>query len=466
VIRYEFFTFHYSLFSVRVRLTFMNDPAISVRNLSKCYKLGVIGRQTLVDEVTYWWHKVRGRDPKAQMSRITVGASATEQRRIEAEESGDDKFWALKDVSFDVQPGEVIGIIGKNGAGKSTLLKILTRITEPTEGEAIINGRVASLLEVGTGFHPELTGRENIFMNGTILGMKKTEIEKKFDEIVAFSGLEKFIDTPVKRYSSGMYVRLAFAVAAHLEPEILLIDEVLAVGDAEFQKKCLGKMGEITGNNKTILFVSHNMAAIEHLCSRAIFLKQGCVTADGGSSEIIEKYLMMTSSVSGQGAFLLHRTDRKGNGAARFTSMRLVDPHGIDLAVAKTGTDCIIELGYEGYVDRISDMVISLLFNDHLMRELFQCRSDVIGSELVNMPKVGWLYCRISRLPVQAGIYNISVGMRVNGYTADKIENACSITVESGNYYGTGRLPDRGRGPMLVDYIWSHKKPAEEHEVI
>jgi len=264
-------------------------PAISVRNLSKCYKLGVISRKTLVDEVRYWWSKIRGKDPREHFT--TVGHNATEDRRIEAENAGDDRFWALKDVSFDVQPGEVVGVIGKNGVGKSTLLKILTRITEPTSGEAIINGRVGSLLEVGTGFHPELTGRENIFMNGTILGMKKREVDDRFDEIVAFSELEQFIDTPVKRYSSGMYVRLAFAVAAHLDPEILLVDEVLAVGDAAFQKKCLGKIGEVAKEGRTVLFVSHNMQAIQYLCSSAILLDRGIIVVKDKAGYVTKKYL-------------------------------------------------------------------------------------------------------------------------------------------------------------------------------
>jgi len=266
----------------------MTIPAISVRNLSKCYQLGSIGRHTLVDEVTHLWHKVRGRDPRQHMG--TIGHSATEARRVKEEQKGASEFWALKNVTFDVQPGEVIGIIGRNGAGKSTLLKILTRITEPTSGDAFINGRVASLLEVGTGFHPELTGRENVYMNGTILGMKKREISDKFDEIVAFSELEKFIDTPVKRYSSGMYVRLAFAVAAHLEPEILLVDEVLAVGDIAFQNKCMGKMSTVAENGRTVLFVSHNMGAIRSLCDRAVWIHNGAVSASGETTEVVKAY--------------------------------------------------------------------------------------------------------------------------------------------------------------------------------
>jgi lipopolysaccharide transport system ATP-binding protein len=203
----------------------------------------------------------------------------------------DEEFWALKDVSFDVEQGEVLGIIGRNGAGKSTLLKILSRITPPTEGTVEIHGRVGSLLEVGTGFHPEMTGRENIFLNGSILGMKKTEIEQKFDEIVKFSEIDKFLDTPVKRYSSGMYVRLAFAVSAHLEPEILIVDEVLAVGDASFQKKCLGKMGNVAKEGRTVLFVSHNMGAISSLCSRTILLSKGHKIADGETDQIIDEYI-------------------------------------------------------------------------------------------------------------------------------------------------------------------------------
>ncbi len=267
----------------------MSRPAISVRSLSKRYRLGGINRHTLVDEATYWWHKLRGKDPREHFHKI--GHSATERRRVEAETRDDKDFWALRDVSFDVRPGEVVGVIGRNGAGKSTLLKILTRITEPTAGEITLNGRVASLLEVGTGFHPELTGRENIYMNGAILGMKRREIAAKFDEIVEFSEIAKFIDTPVKRYSSGMYVRLAFAVAAHLEPEILLVDEVLAVGDAAFQAKCIGKMGEVAKQGRTVLFVSHQLASVARLCGTGLYLKEGRTEMFGNMAPVLERYL-------------------------------------------------------------------------------------------------------------------------------------------------------------------------------
>lgn len=253
---------------------------ISVENLSKIYRLGQIGTGTFSHDLNVWWAKLRGKPNPL----LRIGE--TDHGNRDGEE-----LWALRDVSFTVQQGEVLGIIGRNGAGKSTLLKILSRVTAPTSGRIRVKGRIASLLEVGTGFHPELTGRENIYLNGAILGMKRDEITRKFDEIVDFAGVEKFIDTPVKRYSSGMYVRLAFAVAAHLEPEILVVDEVLAVGDAEFQKKCLGKMGEVADEGRTVLFVSHNMAAVESLCSRAILLDSGTINASGLTKSVILHYL-------------------------------------------------------------------------------------------------------------------------------------------------------------------------------
>lgn len=249
----------------------MTDIAIRTENLSKKF---IIGAQQQRHDTLRDWLMDAGRSLRSRKER-----------------DQENEFWALRDVSFEVKRGEVVGVIGRNGAGKSTLLKILSRITEPTSGRAVINGRVGSLLEVGTGFHPELTGRENIFLNGAILGMRRTEIARKFDEIVEFAEIEKFLDTPVKRYSSGMYVRLAFAVAAHLEPEILLVDEVLAVGDAAFQKKCLGKMGDIAGEGRTVLFVSHNMAAVSQLCSHTIWLKTGICESYGYTSDVIRKYI-------------------------------------------------------------------------------------------------------------------------------------------------------------------------------
>ena len=278
---------------------------ISVRGVSKRYRLGSIGMKSLRDELQGLWKKPS------------------------PEQLGDRDFWALRDVSFDIQPGEVVGLIGRNGAGKSTLLKVLSRITEPTRGRAVLRGRVVSLLEVGTGFHPELTGRENIFMNGVILGMKRSEIARKFDEIVDFSEIGSFIDTPVKRYSSGMYVRLAFAVAAHLEPEILIVDEVLAVGDAMFQQKCLGKMGEVTSKQgHTVLFVSHNMSAIRGLCERALLIEDGTLAMQGVPGDVITHYLSsgMPKDENSRGEIAWTGDDAPGNDEVRLRQIRVLDP--------------------------------------------------------------------------------------------------------------------------------------------
>ena len=272
----------------------MSRTVIKVENLWKKYRLGVISTGRLAHDLNRWWHKIRGRpDPYLPVSHGT-GYFQTDAKNAggNGDDLSSDEIWALRDVSFEFKQGEVLGIIGRNGAGKSTLLKILSRVTAPTRGLVRVKGRIASLLEVGTGFHPDLTGRENIFLNGAILGMSKAEIRSKLDEIVAFAELEKFIDTPVKRYSSGMYVRLAFAVAAHLEPEILIVDEVLAVGDAQFQKKCLGKMSEVSREHgRTVLFVSHNMAAVRSLCARTVVLEQGRIIHDGPSAEMVQIYL-------------------------------------------------------------------------------------------------------------------------------------------------------------------------------
>ena len=257
--------------------------AIKTENLSKIYRLGEIGTGTISRDLERWWARMRGKEDPF----LKIG-----QANDRAVKGDSDIVYSLRDINFEIQQGEAVGIIGKNGAGKSTLLKILSRVTSPTTGKIDIKGRIASLLEVGTGFHPELTGRENIYLNGAILGMRKKEITRKLDEIIDFSGVERYIDTPVKRYSSGMYVRLAFAVAAHLESEILIVDEVLAVGDAEFQKKCLGKMGDISkGEGRTILFVSHNLSAISNLCNKGIFLKEGAISSIGNINKVTENYL-------------------------------------------------------------------------------------------------------------------------------------------------------------------------------
>ncbi len=282
----------------------MADTVIKVEHLFKEYRLGVINHGSLHKDLQALWARLRGKEDPNSLLVSPHGESLENQDRI----------LALNDINFEVKRGEVLGIIGANGSGKSTLLKILSRVTAPTKGTVKIKGRIGSLLEVGTGFHPELTGRENIFMNGAILGMKRREIAKKLDEIIDFSGIEKFIDTPVKRYSSGMYVRLAFAVAAHLDPEILVVDEVLAVGDAEFQKKCLGKMQDVSGEGRTVLFVSHNMAAVRKLCTRGILLENGEICGLGDIDYVINDYLFKESVVSDVKVDLRRFERRKGNG--------------------------------------------------------------------------------------------------------------------------------------------------------
>lgn len=265
----------------------MSDVVIRVENLSKVYRLGTISHGTLYQDMQSAWAKIRGtEDPNAKIDTVS-------QEQLN---NTNDRFCALKDVTFDVRQGEIIGIIGRNGAGKSTLLKIISRVTAPSSGSIKVKGRVASLLEIGTGFHPELTGRENIFLNGAILGMRRAEIEQKFDEIIKFAEIDPFIDTPVKRYSSGMYVRLAFGVAAHLDPDILVVDEVLAVGDAGFQKKCLGKMGDVAKGGRTVLFVSHNMSAIQNLCERSLLIEHGSIKVDGKSKSVIQEYIKSVRS--------------------------------------------------------------------------------------------------------------------------------------------------------------------------
>ncbi len=296
----------------------MSETVISVRNLYKEYKLGVIGHGTLHKDLQSWWARVSGKeDPNSLIS--SHHNKETEER----------SFLALKEISFKVNKGEILGIIGKNGAGKSTLLKIISRITTPTKGEIKIKGRVGSLLEVGTGFHPELTGRENIFLNGAILGMNKKEIKSKIDGIIDFAGIERHIDTPVKRYSSGMYVRLAFSVAAHLDPEILIVDEVLAVGDADFQKKCVGKMKDISeGQGRTVLFVSHNMAAIRKLCSRTILLEKGSLKKNGNTNEIVNEYLR-SGLLSGNGVIRWNNDeDSPGNDIVKLKEIKITQGRG------------------------------------------------------------------------------------------------------------------------------------------
>lgn len=312
----------------------MPKTVISIENLSKSYRLGVIGTGTFFGDLKRWWARQTGRpDPY-----LKIGDTDYGNRQGEL-------IWALSDINFNIQQGEAIGIIGRNGAGKSTLLKILSQVTAPTSGLVKVKGRIASLLEVGTGFHHELTGRENIYLNGSILGMNRAEINRKLDEITSFSGLEKFIDTPVKRYSSGMYVRLAFAVAAHLEPEILVVDEVLAVGDAEFQKKCLGKMGEVAHGGRTVLFVSHNMTAVSALCNRALLLDKGKMVSHGSVESILSTYFQLALQIRPEVHWPIDRAP--SNGIVHFTGLRVHDEQGVTQNALDIRHSIGIELEYQ-----------------------------------------------------------------------------------------------------------------------
>ena len=363
----------------------MSRPIIEVRNLSKSYRLGRIGFTSLRSEIERWWDRVRG--------------------RLLASSEGE--FWALRDVSFDIAPGEVVGIIGRNGAGKSTLLKILSEITEPTSGEIRIRGHVASLLEVGTGFHPELSGRENIYLNGATLGMKRAEIRRKFDEIVAFAEVEKFLDTPVKRYSSGMYVRLAFAVAAHLEPEILLVDEVLAVGDHAFQQKCLGKMQDVARDEgRTVLFVSHNMAAVSRLCQRAILLERGGVTANGLAAEVVQRCLARPSAIGGNWK---RPADRALHPKVSILAGRLVDATGAAVDLVAHDEPLAIELECAEANVR-ANWVLRVSVYDHQGHELFATQDIETATQRAPRPGATLVaYCRFPAELLKPGVYSVGV---------------------------------------------------------
>ena len=318
----------------------MSDIVIKAEHVSKLYRLGQVGTGTLSHDLKRWWAGMRGQEDPYQK----IGAVNDRTKK-----AASDYAWALKDVNFDVRQGETLGIIGRNGAGKSTLLKLLSRVTSPSEGSIKIKGRIASLLEVGTGFHPELTGRENIYMNGAILGMTKKEITSKFDEIVDFAGVALYIDTPVKRYSSGMYVRLAFAVAAHLEPEILIVDEVLAVGDAEFQKKCLGKMGDVASHGRTIIFVSHNMQAVQSLCKTAIYLKQGELADVGLTDKVINNYL--SKEITSCMVRNWEATDAPGNDLIKMVSAEVIPQQEHTTGPITVSTPIMIVFEFINYTD-------------------------------------------------------------------------------------------------------------------
>lgn len=423
----------------------MGDFAIKAENIGKKYKIGHRKSGDFRESFGNFLSRICS-NGESHKSNIQV----PEHHHQEPATSLKD-FWALKDVSFEIKPGEAVGIIGRNGAGKSTLLKILSRITEPTTGKFWINGRVSSLLEVGTGFHMELTGSENIYLNGTILGMKRREIKAKFDEIVAFSGVEQFIDTPVKHYSSGMKVRLAFSVAAHLEPEILLIDEVLAVGDAEFQKKCLGRMEDVTKKGKAILFVSHNLAAIEKLCQKVLLLDKGILLCYEDTKVSIGNYFKTIH----RNTEVRHVGDipRRSGYDKIITDISIEDENGNILTIISQKQKVFFRINYE-YNREILDPHFGILFKDKYDNNLIWLQSKLNQNFVEKIPNKGTVICEISSLPLSAGKYKVSIGCGSKNIQLDFVDEACELFVENTDFFGSGRMPESKQSLFLLESKW------------
>jgi lipopolysaccharide transport system ATP-binding protein len=408
----------------------MSDVAIEVTGLGKRYQIGV-------DQAGY----------------MLLTERITERLKSLGRGQRTEEFWALRDVDFEVKRGETMGIVGHNGAGKSTLLKILSRITPPTEGEARLRGRVGALLEVGTGFHPELTGRENVFLNGAILDMRRQEIQKRFDEIVEFADVGPFIDTPVKRYSSGMQMRLAFSVAAHLEPEILIIDEVLSVGDLAFQEKCLGRMETAAGEGRTVVFISHNLASVRGLCDRAIMLSGGRIVSRGAASDVVDTYVsdMLTESQTS----LRDRENRVGDGRVILTDLRL-EQGGEMIDSPASGKDFDIVVSFEtakGVPMRGVNFGIVIAAHGE-DKPLINIYSETAGAPFREVPGQGEVRCRIKRCPLPAGQYYVGVWCDASQQMLDAITRAADLTVGGGDFFGSGR-EQMGPRTVLVDHSWS-----------
>ena len=401
----------------------MSKPAIEINNVWKAYERGRIRRRDLRSTVQAGW------------------SDLLRKKEI---------FYALQDINLNVYTGEIVGIIGPNGAGKSTLLKLLSRITYPSRGRMVINGTLSSMLEVGTGFHPELTGRENIYLNGAIIGMRRQEVTQKLDSIVSFSGLEAFLETPVKHYSSGMYVRLAFSVASHLEPDILLIDEVLAVGDQEFRKKCLDKIMDVSGQGRTIVMVSHQMSYLKLLCNRGVYLNSGKIIQEGPMDDVINTYV---NDVNRLNHVSLHeRTDRKGTGKVKVANLILLDRDGSPLPVVSAGQEVIlrVELVPE---EEVHDVDVRIDFYDTYGHLWFVSRKSISGSTVDKLNKRTNLDCHFPKFPLNKNFYYLNVAVYVRNEVSDEVVNAATIEVEQGMFYSTGKLPMPSKG-MLVEYDW------------
>lgn len=415
----------------------MSDIVIKVDNLSKKYTISHQSKERYTSLRDVMANKIKSLGSKLFTFHHSPFTASQEE------------FYALKDVSFEIKQGERVGIIGRNGAGKSTLLKILSRITEPTSGRIEISGRVASLLEVGTGFHPELTGRENIFLNGAILGMGKAEIKKKFDEIVAFAEIEKFLDTPVKRYSSGMYVRLAFGVAAHLEPEILVVDEVLAVGDAEFQKKCLGKMGEAAKGGKTVLFVSHNMPMVLNLCQRSILLNKGCILMDEKTDQVIEKYISGSESPSAKVVDLGDFSRSAGNEKA-IRSVWTENARGEIVSEVLMGSEMKICFSFT-MRSQLTNLSFGFGIENMFGQRIFSMNNILSDNREIAKAKDGKAVFHIREIPLLSGNYFVSLSIVQNQTTwIDYVERAFQLTVWPNDVFGTGKMLEKSQGVVYV----------------
>ncbi|MCB0726072.1 MAG: ABC transporter ATP-binding protein [Ignavibacteriae bacterium] len=424
----------------------MSD-AIRVEDVSKLYRLGIVGNRTIAEDLNRLWARMRGKeDPYMKVgeinNRITKGRS--------------DYVWALKDISFEVKKGERFGIIGKNGAGKSTLLKILSRVAGPTKGSIKLKGRVASLLEVGTGFHPELTGRDNIFLNGSILGMSQKEIKSKLDSIVDFSGVERYIDTPVKRYSSGMYVRLAFAVAAHLEPEILIVDEVLAVGDAEFQRKCLGKMHDVSEKEgRTVLFVSHNLQAIKNLCQRTLILNNGEIFTSGTTDESLKKYAELVREVKiNVKTDIDNNTNRRGKGVIRFSGIDVTDSDGNKRNEFELGETIKFKISYEVFRE-IEGLNLIIAILSGLSRECITLAIHKLTSSTLYPGATGEAEVVIPDIYIKPGEYPLYfelIDEKFNGYSKDVIDDLTAPLIIKGgdSVKETDFDPDKPSGFIAI----------------
>ena len=407
------------------------NPAIRVENISKRYRVGA--------------------GPKVA-STLTESLTRAARRLFRGTPPNDsNSFWALQDVSFDVHPGDVVGVIGRNGAGKSTLLKVLSRIVEPTSGRAEVRGRLGSLLEVGTGFHPELTGRENTYLNGSLLGMSRREIDRKFDEIVAFSGVERFLDTPVKRYSSGMSVRLAFAVAAHLEPEILIVDEVLAVGDGEFQRRCFQKMDQVRRSGRTILVVSHNLGAIQTLCTRAIQIEKGKLIGDGDVAGQVANYLSRLTAASEEPVG--ERTDREGQGRARVVGLTFRDERDQPGRTAVCGDELRVAIRCTTEPDLIIETAALSCWSPDGVK-LFHVDTAQRGDGVERRGPGREYVCRIPRLPLAPGLYHWNVMLTAAGGVQDHVTSAAVLEVLPGDFFRTGQTAPAAQGAILVDHDW------------